>query len=114
MASASPLLEVHSVSMRFGGNMAVSEVDLRAEAGCITGLIGPNGAGKTTLFNIITGLLTPTAGRVSVDGEDITDLPPFKRARRGLARSRRGQAAFSRGRRGKRAPPQLPERGIAR
>jgi branched-chain amino acid transport system ATP-binding protein len=82
-----PLLDVRSVSMRFGGNMAVSGVDLIAEPGCVTGLIGPNGAGKTTLFNVITGLLTPTAGRVYVDGEDITDLPPFQRARRGLART---------------------------
>jgi branched-chain amino acid transport system ATP-binding protein len=87
MASTPALLEVRSVSMRFGGNMAVSQVDLNAEAGCITGLIGPNGAGKTTLFNIITGLLTPTSGTVYVDGEDITDLPPFQRARRGLART---------------------------
>ena len=87
MASAPPLLDVRSVSMRFGGNMAVSVVDLSAEAGCITGLIGPNGAGKTTLFNIITGLLTPTSGTVYVDGEDITELPPFQRARRGLART---------------------------
>jgi branched-chain amino acid transport system ATP-binding protein len=81
------LLDVRSVSMRFGGNMAVSGVDLTAEPGCITGLIGPNGAGKTTLFNVITGLLTPTAGRVYIDGQDITDLPPFQRARKGLART---------------------------
>ena len=87
MATAAPLLDVRSVSMRFGGNMAVSGVDLTAAPGCITGLIGPNGAGKTTLFNVITGLLTPTAGRVYIDGEDITDLPPFQRARRGLART---------------------------
>ena len=87
MDSRGALLEVRSASMRFGGNMAVSGVDLTAEAGCITGLIGPNGAGKTTLFNIITGLLTPTSGRVYIDGEDITDLPPFQRARRGLART---------------------------
>jgi branched-chain amino acid transport system ATP-binding protein len=81
------LLEVRSVSVRFGGNMAVNDVSFDADAGCITGLIGPNGAGKTTLFNVITGLLTPTSGRVLVDGDDITGLPPYQRARRGVART---------------------------
>ncbi len=80
-------LEVRSVSVRFGGNMAVNEVSFDADAGCITGLIGPNGAGKTTLFNVITGLLAPTSGRVMVDGDDITGLPPYQRARRGVART---------------------------
>jgi branched-chain amino acid transport system ATP-binding protein len=81
------LLDVRSVSVRFGGNMAVNDVSFDADAGCITGLIGPNGAGKTTLFNVITGLLAPTSGRVLVDGDDITGLPPYQRARRGVART---------------------------
>jgi branched-chain amino acid transport system ATP-binding protein len=81
------LLEVEKVNVRFGGNHAVSDVDLSVEAGRITGLIGPNGAGKTTTFNVITGLLEPTSGRVVLDGKDITRSKPHKRARLGLART---------------------------
>ena len=81
------LLECRNVGMKFGGAAALSEVNVTAEAGTITGLIGPNGAGKTTLFNCITGLLDPTAGQIILDGKDITALPPFKRARGGVART---------------------------
>jgi branched-chain amino acid transport system ATP-binding protein len=81
------LLDVQTVSVRFGGNIAVQEVSLTAEAGRVTGLIGPNGAGKTTLFNVITGLQNPTHGKVLIDGQDITGLAPYKRARKGLART---------------------------
>jgi branched-chain amino acid transport system ATP-binding protein len=73
--------------MKFGGAMALNSVDITAEAGAITGLIGPNGAGKTTLFNCITGLLEPTSGVILLDDKEITDLPPFKRARGGVART---------------------------
>jgi branched-chain amino acid transport system ATP-binding protein len=88
-------LSVNSVTVRFSGNIAVNDVDLTAESGCITGLIGPNGAGKTTLFNVITGLLEPTAGRVTLDGEDLTKLSPYKRARKGLARTFQRLELFS-------------------
>lgn len=88
-------LTVNSVTVRFSGNVAVNNVDLTAESGCITGLIGPNGAGKTTLFNVVTGLLEPTAGRVLLDGNDITKLTPFKRARKGLARTFQRLELFS-------------------
>jgi branched-chain amino acid transport system ATP-binding protein len=81
------LLECRNVGMKFGGAAALSEVNVTAEAGTITGLIGPNGAGKTTLFNCITGLLDPTAGQIILDDKDITALPPFKRARGGVART---------------------------
>jgi branched-chain amino acid transport system ATP-binding protein len=88
-------LSVETVTVRFRGNVAVNGVDLTAEPGCITGLIGPNGAGKTTLFNVVTGLLQPTAGRVRLDGRDITKLPPYKRARRGIGRTFQRLELFS-------------------
>ena len=80
-------LEVRDVSVRFGGNLALSNVDFDAEPGTITGLIGPNGAGKTTLFNVVCGLLKPTAGVVRLDGRELNGQPPYKRARLGLSRT---------------------------
>jgi branched-chain amino acid transport system ATP-binding protein len=82
-----PALEVADVSVAFGGNTVLRDVNLVADAGQVTGLIGPNGAGKTTLFNVITGLLAPKRGSVSLAGHDVTSLAPYRRARRGLART---------------------------
>ena len=82
-----PLLEVRSVSVSFGGNVALDAVSLSADPGCVTGLIGPNGAGKTTMFNVISGLQQPTSGQVLIDGRDVSKLSPTKRARTGLART---------------------------
>ena len=80
-------LSVRGVTVRFGGHVALSEVDLDAEPGVVTGLIGPNGAGKTTLFNVVCGLLRPTQGTVYIGGRDVTTLAPYKRGRAGLART---------------------------
>lgn len=82
-----PRIQLDSVTMRFGGLAAVHNCSFDIAAGRITGLIGPNGAGKTTAFNVIAGLLTPTAGRVLLDGEDITALPAFRRQAKGLSRT---------------------------
>src|ERR1700722_6226927 len=84
---AEPLLRVDGVSKRFGGLLAVDNVSLDVQAGRITALIGPNGAGKTTLFAMISGFLRPGSGRILHRGEDITGVPPYWLARRGIART---------------------------
>lgn len=81
------LLEVREITMKFGSLLANSDVSFDVEKGTIVGLIGPNGAGKTTLFNCVAGLYTPTAGKVFFKGEDVTELPAYKMARRGVART---------------------------
>ena len=81
------MIEVHDLHKHFGGFHAVDGASLRIETGSITGLIGPNGAGKTTLFNAIAGVLPPTSGRVTMDGEDITGLPPHTLFSKGLLRT---------------------------
>ena len=81
------MLEVRGLSKSFAGYRAVSEVDLAVAEGEIAAVIGPNGAGKSTLFNLITGHLRPTAGRVFVDGRDVTGVAPYRICGMGLGRS---------------------------
>ncbi len=81
------ILQVQEVSKRFGGLQALTDVNFDLAEREILGLIGPNGAGKTTLFNVINGVYTPEQGRVLFRGEDITRLPSYEVARRGLARA---------------------------
>jgi branched-chain amino acid transport system ATP-binding protein len=86
--TASPAaLETAGLRRSFGGVRATDDVNLRLEKGSRHALIGPNGAGKTTLINLLTGALRPSAGRVLLEGEDVTGLRPDERVRRGLART---------------------------
>jgi branched-chain amino acid transport system ATP-binding protein len=81
------VLSLHGLTRDFGPFRAVDGVSLDIRRGSITGLIGPNGAGKTTLFNMVAGSLKPSAGTVTLDGQDITALPPEALFARGLART---------------------------
>lgn len=82
-----PLLEAREVTMRFGGLTAVDAVSATLQAGELVGIIGPNGAGKTTFFNAISGVLVPTAGKLLVNGAELTGKGPHQFARHGLART---------------------------
>jgi len=81
------ILELKGLGKNFGKNVAVNAIDLSIKKGQIRGLIGPNGSGKTTIFNLISGFIQPSRGRVYFQGEDITDLPPHIVAKKGIART---------------------------
>ena len=85
--TADPLLAVTDLYRQFGGVHAVNGASFQVPPGRITGLIGPNGAGKSTALNVIAGALKPTAGKISYRGQDITGLPAYKVARRGIIRT---------------------------
>lgn len=93
----SPLLVTDQVSKAFRGLIAVSEVGLSVGRGEICSVIGPNGAGKTTLFNLISGVLKPTAGRIVFDGEDMTQVPAWKFVNSGIGRTFQNLALFKHG-----------------
>jgi branched-chain amino acid transport system ATP-binding protein len=89
-------LTASSITVRFGGLVAVDEATLAVPEKGFVGLIGPNGAGKTTLFNAISGFLTPTRGNIMLAGKDITNMPPAKRAKLGIGRTFQKLELFSR------------------
>ena len=80
-------LRIEMVRKNFGGLWAVDNITLNIETGERRAIIGPNGAGKTTLFNLISGMLIPTEGKIFIFGSNVTRLPPHKRVARGLGRS---------------------------
>ena len=82
-----PILETIGLEKRFGGIVAAQNVNLAIEQGARHALIGPNGAGKTTVVNLLTGVLKPTAGRIVLEGRDVTALEPHQRVRLGMART---------------------------
>jgi ABC-type branched-subunit amino acid transport system ATPase component len=82
-----PLLETIGLEKRFGGIVAAHDITFAVEKGARHALIGPNGAGKTTVINLLTGVLKPSAGRILLDGNDITALDPHQRVRLGMART---------------------------
>jgi branched-chain amino acid transport system ATP-binding protein len=81
------LLQTQGVTKRFGGLLAVRDIDFQVSEGMIASVIGPNGAGKTTLFNLVAGLSHPTSGRISFRGDDITTRRPHEITRAGIART---------------------------
>ena len=87
MTDPTTVLETRALTKEFQGFQAVQGVDLRVTEGSVHALVGPNGAGKTTLFNLLTGFLKPTSGRILLAGRDITGLPPERIAALGVARS---------------------------
>ena len=82
-----PLLEIHDLTVRFGGITALDNVSIDVAPGEIVGLLGPNGAGKTTLFNAISGFQKPDEGRIVLEGQDIQALLPYERVAAGLGRT---------------------------
>ena len=88
------VLRIEGVTQRFGGLVAVRDVNVALPRGAIVGLIGPNGAGKTTLFNAVSGFFRPTEGRIIFEGKDVTGRAPHVLARTGLVRTFQGARVF--------------------
>lgn len=95
MNANTPLLKVDNAGIRFGGLKAVSDVNLELNQGELVGLIGPNGAGKTTFFNLLTGVYVPTEGSISLDGEKLNGLAPYRITKRGISRTFQNIRLFS-------------------
>jgi branched-chain amino acid transport system ATP-binding protein len=95
MNEKTKLLQVENAGIRFGGLKAVSDVNLELNQGELVGLIGPNGAGKTTFFNLLTGVYVPTEGSISLDGEKLNGLAPYKITKKGISRTFQNIRLFS-------------------
>jgi branched-chain amino acid transport system ATP-binding protein len=93
-AVATPILATRGLGLDIGGAKIVADVSLEVREGELVGIIGPNGAGKTTLFNLLSGLVEPTSGRVELAGRDVTNALPYARARAGLARTFQTSSVF--------------------
>jgi branched-chain amino acid transport system ATP-binding protein len=89
------MLRVENLSVAYGGLAALSDVTLTVEAGQFVAVVGPNGAGKTTLFRTISGLVTPSAGRIVFEGEDLAAVPAAQRPHLGIAHVPEGRKVFS-------------------
>jgi branched-chain amino acid transport system ATP-binding protein len=94
VSGVDPILATHDLGLDIGGAHIVADVSLEVREGELVGIIGPNGAGKTTLFNLLSGTLRPTAGRVELDGRDITRDPPHRRTQAGLGRTFQVSSVF--------------------
>jgi branched-chain amino acid transport system ATP-binding protein len=94
VADTAPILATRGLGLVIGGAQIVTDVELEVRDGELVGIIGPNGAGKTTLFNLLSGLLQPTAGRIEIEGRDVTGEPPFARTRVGLGRTFQVSSVF--------------------
>lgn len=94
MTPIPPALRIEGLGLTIGGATILHDVDLHVEPGSLVGIIGPNGAGKTTLFNAISGIVTPTAGRIHLDDKDITRMSVPQRARAGLGRTFQTSSLF--------------------
>ena len=88
------LLEVENLARHFGGLVALDRVSFQVRSGTIKAVIGPNGAGKTTLFNLVSGVLPPTAGRICFEGVAITGWKPYRIAALGIARTFQNVSLF--------------------
>ena len=95
MGTPAPILATRNLGLDIGGAHIVVDVSLEVRAGELVGIIGPNGAGKTTLFNLLSGLMRPTAGSVELSGTDITGEPPYRRTRAGIGRTFQVSSVFA-------------------
>ena len=94
MSSKAPILATRDLGLDIGGAHIVADVSLEVREGELVGIIGPNGAGKTTLFNLLSGTVRPTAGKIVLDGRDVTGMPPYRRTQAGLGRSFQVSSVF--------------------